>query len=143
MVTVHARRRSVSTNPGPGPEQAAVGRSVDLFFAGHPDARTVFDRLLAVLEAAGGCAVRVSKSQVAFRRRRGFAYLWLPGQYLSRPAADVVLTIALGRRDPSPRWKEVVHPARTQWMHHLEVHDPAEIDDEVAAWLREAAARAG
>jgi len=24
-------------------------------------------------------------------------------------------------------------------MHHLEVHDPAEIDDEVTAWLREAA----
>jgi hypothetical protein len=29
------------------------------------------------------------------------------------------------------------------WMHHLEVRDPAEIDDEVVAWLREAATGAG
>jgi hypothetical protein len=36
-----------------------------------------------------------------------------------------------------------VHPARTHWVHHLELHDPAEIDDEVVAWLREAAERAG
>jgi hypothetical protein len=28
-------------------------------------------------------------------------------------------------------------------MHHLEIHDEADIDDEVAAWLREAADRAG
>ena len=36
----------------------------------------------------------------------------------------------------------MVHPAAAQWMHHLEIHDAAEIDDEVAAWLREAADRA-
>lgn len=117
--------------------------AVAAFFAGQSMARTVFECVRAVLEAAGGCEVRVSKSQVAFRRRRGFAYLWLPAQYLARPSADVVLSIALGRRDPSPRWKEVVHPAAAHWMHHLEVTTPGDIDDEVAGWLREAAARAG
>ena len=117
--------------------------AVETFFAGHPLGRAVFERVRHLTEAAGGCEVRVSKSQVAFRRRRGFAYLWLPGRYLARPAADVVLTIALGRQDPSPRWKEVVHPARAHWIHHLEVHSPADIDDEVAGWLREAAGRAG
>ena len=90
----------------------------------------------------GGAEVRTTKSQVAFRRRRGFAYLWLPGRYLAHPGADVVLSVVLGRHDPSPRWKEVVHPAAAHWMHHLEIHDAAEIDDEVAAWLREAADRA-
>jgi hypothetical protein len=125
-----------ATSSGPDPAVAA-------FFAGHPMARSVFDRVEAVVAGAGGCTVRVSTSQVAFRRRRGFAYLWLPGRYLTRPSAQVVLTVALGRRDSSPRWKEVVHPARAHWMHHLEVHDPAEIDEEVAGWLREAAARAG
>ena len=117
--------------------------AVDDFFTGHPAARAVFDRVQSVLAVAGGCTVRVTKSQVAFRRRRGFAYLWLPGQYLARPAAEVVLTVALGRRDPSPRWKEVVHPAPGHWMHHLEIHDPADVDAEVAGWLREAAERAG
>ena len=84
----------------------------------------------------------MSTSQVAFRRRRGFAYLWLPDRYLAHPVAEVVLTIALGRRDRSPRWKEVVHPARTHWIHHLEIQDPADVDGEVIGWLKEAAGRA-
>lgn len=89
-----------------------------------------------------GVEIRTSRSQIAFRRRRGFAYLWLPGRYLARPGADVVLAVVLDRRDESPRWKEVAHPAPTHWMHHLEVHDPAEIDEQVAGWLWEAYARA-
>lgn len=125
-------------NRGRTPED----RAVDAFFTGHPTAAAVFARVRSVLDAAGGCTVRVSRSQVGFRRRRGFAYLWLPGQYLARPGSEVILTVALGRRDSSPRWKEVVHPARAHWMHHLEIHDPTDVDDEVAQWLREAAGRA-
>jgi hypothetical protein len=94
-----------------------------------------------LLVGVPGVEIRTSRSQVAFRRRRGFAYLWLPGRYLARPGADVVLSVVLGRRDVSPRWKEVAHPAPAHWMHHLEVHDAAEIDEQVARWLREACDR--
>jgi len=111
------------------------------FFAGHPLALTVFFRVRSVLERLGPVEIRTTKSQVAFHRTRGFAYLWLPGQYLAKPAADVVLSFALGRPDPSPRFKEVVHPSPEHWMHHLEVNDPDDIDDEVVGWLREAAER--
>jgi len=111
-------------------------------FAGHPLALAVLDGVRALVEGMGGAEVRTTKSQVAFRRRRGFAYLWLPGRYLAKPAADVVLSVVLGRRDESPRWKEIAHPSPAQWMHHLEVTDPAQIDAEVEAWLREAAERA-
>lgn len=117
--------------------------SAEEFFAGHPFARSVFDRVAAIVEAQGRCEVRVSKSQVALRRERGFAYLWLPGQYLRNPGSDVVLSIALGREVGSPRFKEVVHPAPGQWMHHLEIHDLDDLDDEVVGWLGEAADRAG
>ena len=113
------------------------------FFAGHPTSLAVFERVRAVLEEHGGAEVRTSKSQVAFRRRRGFASVWLPGQYLAHPRAEVVLSIALGREVSSPRFKAVANPSRTQWMHHLEIHDVADVDAEVADWLREAAARAG
>ena len=128
---------------GAGEPGAPLDDPVEGFFAGSPLGRAVFERVRAATDAAGGCRIRVSPSQVAFRRRRGFAYLWLPGRYLARPTAEVVLTIALGRHDPSPRWKEVAHPARAHWMHHLELHDPADVDEEVARWLREAADRAG
>jgi hypothetical protein len=96
----------------------------------------------ALLAGVPGLEIRTTRSQVAFRRRRGFAYLWLPGRYLARPGADVVLSVALDRRDESPRWKEVAHPAPAHWMHHLEVDDAAEIDEQVAGWLREACDRA-
>ncbi|MGY1779928.1 DUF5655 domain-containing protein [Geodermatophilus sp. SYSU D01036] len=110
------------------------------FFAGSPTGAAVHDRVRALLP---DCEVCVSRSQVAFRGPRAFAWLWRPGRYLRDPAAEVVLSVALERRDPSPRWKQVAHPAPRVWMHHLEVRDPAEVDDEVAAWLHEAAARAG
>jgi hypothetical protein len=113
------------------------------FLAGHPLALAVFERAHAALRAHGPLKVRTSKSQIAFRRRRGFAYLWLPGQYLRRPSAEVVLSIALGRHDPSARFKEVVQPSPRHWLHHLEVRDVSDIDAEVVAWLREAADRAG
>ncbi len=91
----------------------------------------------------GPFEVRISKSQAAFRRKRGFAYLWMPAQYLRKPTAEVVLSIALGRLDGSTRFKEVVHPVPAHWMHHLEILNLSDLDDEVAAWLREAADRAG
>ena len=110
--------------------------------AGHPVAETVYEKVRSVLADLGQFEVRTSKSQIAFRRTRGFAYLWLPGQYLTNPDAEVVLSIALGRHDRSARFKEVAHPTARHWMHHLELHDPDEIDDEVLDWLREAAERA-
>ena len=116
---------------------------VDEFFAGHPLGRAAFDRVADVLSGTADHQVRVTKTQVAFARRRSFAWLWLPGRWLTRPAADVVLSVALGRHDPSPRFKEVVHPAGAHWMHHLEITDLADLDEEVADWLREAADRAG
>lgn len=113
------------------------------FFAGHPDAFAVYGRVRELLEPLGPYEVRASRSQVAFRRQRGFAYLWLPGQYLRRAAPEVVLSVVLGRRDDSPRWKEVVQPSPHHWMHHLVVDAVDDLDDEVEAWLREAADRAG
>lgn len=113
------------------------------FFAAHPLGLAAFERVRELLASCQGVSVRTSKSQVAFRRRRGFAYLWLPAMYLARPAADVVLSIALGRHDPSPRFKQVVRPSPRDWLHHLELRDVSELDGEVEAWLQEAAARAG
>lgn len=113
------------------------------FFAGHPDALAAFNEVCAIVGRQGPFEVRISKSQAAFRRKRGFAYLWMPGQYLRRPTAEVVLSIVLGRLEESTRFKEVAHPAPAHWIHHLELHDLGDLDDEVAGWLHEAADLAG
>lgn len=119
-----------------------VPAEVERFFADHPVGLSVFARVSEAVAPASPVTVRVSRSQVSFRRTRGFAYLWLPGMYLRRPGAEVVLSIALGREDTSPRWKQVVSPSPGSWMHHLEVGSPEDVDGEVAGWLLEAAERA-
>jgi hypothetical protein len=112
------------------------------YFAGSPLGLAVHHRLLAVL-GPYRVQVRSSRSQVAYRRRRAFAWLWFAGRYLAHPSAELVLSVALGRHDPSPRFKEVAHPSRAHWFHHLEVGSAEDLDEEVAGWLREAAERAG
>jgi len=111
-------------------------------FAGFPRALEVFRAVEHAVATLGDGSVRVTKSQVAFRRRKGFAYLWRPGQYI---ASDVpaVLSIALPHQITSDRFKEVAHPSSHVWMHHLELREVAEVDDEVRHWLAEAYASAG
>ena len=104
---------------------------------GHPVAVAVFERLRSCLQDVEP-EIRTTKSQIALRHRRDFAYLWLPGQYLKKPGAEVVLSIVLGHHDASARFKEVAHPSARHWIHHLELHGPGEVDDEVLDWLREA-----
>jgi hypothetical protein len=110
----------------------------EAFFEGHPLGLEVFHHVRARVSGIGPADVRATRSQVAFRRRRGFAYLWLPGQYLAHPAAEVVLSVAFPERIDSPRWKEVVQPAVKLWMHHLKICAADDVDDEVGEWLREA-----
>ncbi|MBT2247780.1 hypothetical protein JHV56_03565 [Arthrobacter sp. BHU FT2] len=90
----------------------------------------------------GPMEVRVGKSQVSFRRRRGFAYLWRPGAYV-KSTVPVVLSVALPAEDPSPRFKQVARPSPAIWMHHLEITDSSQVDGEVAGWLRRAWDHAG
>jgi hypothetical protein len=95
------------------------------------------------VEGLGEMETHVTKSQVAFRRCRAFAWAWVPGKYLRGKVAPLVLTLALRRRDPSPRWKEIVEPRPGWFTHHLELSSSGEIDDQVNAWLREAWENAG
>ena len=112
--------------------------------ARHPlEGTSVHRAIRARLRAIGPVDERASKSQIAFRRGRGFAYLWVPGMWLAKPAAGSVLSIALPRRIRSRRFKEVVHPSPRVWMHHLEIHTLADLDDEVVSWLRAAYEAAG
>ncbi|CUR59058.1 conserved hypothetical protein [metagenome] len=115
---------------------------VTAFFDGHPDGAAVAAAVGRAIEDIGRHTVRSSRSQVAFRRRRGFAFLWRPGQYVSSDVPAVV-SIALAREVVSPRWKQVAHPAPHVWMHHLELQRPEDVDGEVRAWLREAYDAAG
>ena len=123
-------------------DDGSAADPLDAFFAGHPHGRSVAAAVAAVVEDLGPHTVRMTRSQVAFRRRRGFAWLWRPGQYV-RSEVPVVLSLSLPCRDDSPRWKQVVHPSPHAWMHHLELRTTEEVDDAVRDWLAAAYDGAG
>lgn len=112
--------------------------SVDEFFAPYPDSRPLFDRVRELILDIGPTSIRATKSQVAFRRRRGFAWAWIPARYLRGARPPLVLSISLGRHDRSRRWKQVVNPTPMRFMHHLELRSKADLDGQVRRWLEEA-----
>jgi hypothetical protein len=124
--------------------------TLDQFFSGYDESRRIFDALRAAIEALGPAEasteveasstleVRVTKSQVAFRRRKAFAWAWVPDRYLGGGHAPLVLTLSFAERNPSPRWKQIVEPAPGRFTHHLELTSESEIDGEVRGWLQAA-----
>jgi hypothetical protein len=115
-------------------DKVAVGR----FFGERKLARKLFQRLERDLRKLGPWTRTVSKSQIAYRCAKPFAWAWVPDRWLKGKTAPLVLSVALPKRDHSKRWKEVVRPRRGVWMHHLEICSAADLDGEVWRWLEQA-----
>ena len=112
--------------------------TLDEFFEGRGESRQFFEALASAVQAIGAAELCVTKSQIAFRRRKAFAWAWAPGKYLRGKPAPLVLTFSFPHRDASPRWKEIVEPSPGRFTHHLELYSVDDIDDQVRAWLQDA-----
>ncbi len=120
------------------PDQDAL-----LFFQQRPQALPLYtaleERLLAALPDT---RIRVGKTQITFANRRVFACAsFLPVRRAAeRPEVYLTVTFGLDHRQSSPRIDGAVQPYPGRWTHHVLVSAPAEIDDQLLAWLAEAAA---
>ncbi len=112
--------------------------TLDEFFDGQSESRKLFEAVYSAVAAFGPAALRVSKSQIAFCRRKAFAWVWVPGRYLRGKTAPLVLTLSFPNRSTSPRWKEIVEPHPGRFTHHLELYSSEEVDAEVVDWLQQA-----
>lgn len=112
------------------------------YFGSDAEARSIFSAIDSAVKAVGKADRRAAKSQIGFYRKRPFAAVWRPNQYLSGAHPPLVLSVFLQRRDRSPRWKEVVEPKPGRFTHHLEINGATEVDHQVREWLREAWASA-
>jgi len=117
--------------------------TVDEFFEGHEPSRQLFEAVQRTINEIGIAELRVTKSQIAFYRRKAFAWVWMPGKYLHGKVAPLVLTFSFYRHDQSPRWKKIVKTTQRQYTHHLELHSVEDIDKEVRDWLADAWMGAG
>jgi hypothetical protein len=116
---------------------------LDEFFEGLQESYDLFEAVLKEINVLGAAEMRVSKSQIAFRRKKAFAWVWVPGKYLHGKTAPLVLTLSFRGRSSSPRWKEIVEPYPGRFTHHLELYSVLDLDDEVRGWLRDAWQAAG
>ena len=120
-----------------------IDYGVTAFFVDFPESRRLFDRLMEQVPESTPFDLRVMKSQIAFHHIRPFAWVWIPEKHLKRKAAPLVLSVVIPERDLSPRWKEIVEPSKGKFMHHLEIHSPQDIDEQVLNWLLRAWTDAG
>jgi hypothetical protein len=131
------RDGSMTDGNQPDRSDAVIGSrcsSPEQFFQGSPRGLAVYEAVVDAVASIGPAEIRVSKSQIAFRRRKGFAYVWRPDRYL-KTDVPAVLSFGYPRQLHSRRFKEVVQAAPKVWMHHLELRDRAEVDAEVRGWL--------
>ena len=119
-------------------QKSGENLTLEEFFGDHHESRQLFDALLDLIKAIGPAEFRVTRSQIAFRRTKTFAWVWMPGRYLRGKVAPLVLSLSFPNQDASPRWKEIVEPARGRFMHHLELYSIEDMDGEVNQWLQSA-----
>lgn len=109
--------------------------TLDEFFGEAKAAQNLFEALSIEIAKLGRASVRVSKSQVAFRRKKNVAVVWIPGRYLQHPQAPLVLTLSFPKRDESDRWKQITQVSPTRFTHHLELRSVKDINAQVRGWL--------
>ena len=113
------------------------------FFNDHMDALPLYKRLEAlILEQIPNVEIKVSKTQIGFSNRRGFAFVSFNHcrKVADRPPVWMTVTFGLGYRKNAPRIDVATEPYPNRWTHHVMVGSEAEIDDELMGWIKEAAA---
>lgn len=108
------------------------------FFNKYESSFCIFQVICEFADSMGAIDYQVSKSQIALRRKKAFAWIWIPEMYLHGKTAPLVLTFSFRYRHPSPRWKQIVEPYPGRFTHHLELFTPQDFDDEVRGWLKDA-----
>ena len=95
-----------------------------------------------VLAEVHNVTIRVQKTQLTYTNPRVFAAVSsLPvRRKAQRPDHYITVTLGLNRRLDSPRVDAASEPSPARWTHHLLMSAREEIDDELMAWVREAAA---
>jgi uncharacterized protein DUF5655 len=99
-----------------------------------PSERALWDRFAELVEAAGPSEMVVTKSRIAFRAHRIFA-----GGFFRTRRLELFFDLPepVPEADRDDRFRAVWEQANRLWTHRLMITSPDELDDDVAAWLKE------
>ena len=123
----HGFANQIALRARPGP--AEEGDPVEAMFAKRPEARAIYDKLLAAIQEFGSDVDRSpKKGYVSVRRRKQFAIL--------QPAAGR-LDVGINLKDTPPNGRlESSGSFNAMLTHRVRVASPAEVEDELLGWLR-------
>ena len=100
-----------------------MGADTLLFFEGHMDALTLYEKLEErILSEINNVRIKAQKSQISFYNRHLFACV----SFLQYKVESSRIDIA-------------AEPYPNRWTHHVLVSRPDEIDEELMGWIKEAA----
>ena len=130
--------------PASDPQTRASGMSVDilLFFRRHMEALPLYEKLAGqILSEIPDVTVKAAKTQISFANKRGFAFVSFNPcrRAKERPATWMTVSFGLGYRKEAERIDVATEPYPGRWTHHVTVGTTAEIDEELLAWIKEAA----
>lgn len=112
------------------------------FFDAHPDAFPLYDKFeKCVMEHVPEVRIKVQKTQISFYNRHMFACVSFARVRKKKDCPDsyIVVTFGLDHRAVSPRIDIATEPYPNRWTHHVLISELSEIDDELMAWVEEAA----
>ena len=113
------------------------------FFNEHMDALPLYQRLeTLILEQIPDVRIKVSKTQIGFFNKRGFAFVSFNPcrRAKDRPETWVTVTFGLAFRVDDPRIDVATEPYPNRWTHHVTVSRAEDVDGQLLGWIREAAA---
>ena len=114
-----------------------------LYFSGERmEALPMYEQLEeAILTRIPNVKIKVSKTQITFANKSGFAFVSFNPcrRAKERPEVWMTVTFGLGYRKESPRIDVATEPYTGRWTHHVMVGNVDEIDEEMLGWIQEAA----
>lgn len=119
-----------------------MNNNILLFFGQHIEALPLYEKLEdQILMEIPDVKIKVAKTQISFSNKRGFAFVsFIPCRRAKeRPGAWMTVSFGLGYRKEAERIDVATEPYPGRWTHHVMVGSTAEIDEELLAWIKEAA----
>ena len=113
------------------------------FFNEHMDTLPLYQRLeTLILEQIPDVRIKVSKTQIGFFNKRGFAFVSFNPcrRAKDRPETWMTVTFGLAFRVDDPRIDVATEPYPNRWTHHVTVSRVEDMDGQLLGWIREAAA---
>jgi hypothetical protein len=111
---------------------SCVQLTLDGFFGDRRAQRQLYEALLELVRRFGPVTVNVNRSRISFQARVRFATV----ARVTR--SGLVCTFWLKREVVSPRITRVELYPPSNYVHQFKLTDARELDDELAAWLRDA-----